>query len=207
MSVDSTRDRLLTAAIGVFAGKGYRDTTIAEVCELAHANIASVNYHFDSKENLFRQVLREAFQRANEVYPIHGDLPPGAPAGRRLHAFMSALIRRNFDAGPAGCFNRIMLHHGTREFGPAEIIHSEIAKLEGNALDSVLAELLGTRTGDVLVLGRLNVIALCVFPCVANRLRAQLFPADPTPTRLKRYIDRQHAFALAGLAAITPASA
>lgn len=207
MSRDSTRDRLLAAAIGVFAEKGYRDATVSEVCVAAKANIAAVNYHFGSKEKLFRQVLREAFFRADGIYPIDGNLPPGSPADRRLHAFMSALIRRNFDDGPVGDFNRIMLHHGTRESAPDAMIHSEMAELQGNTLDAILSELLGTRAKEQLITAKLNVIALCVFPSVAHRLRSHLFPDKPKPAHLKRFIDRQHAFALAGLSALAPASA
>lgn len=207
MAGDSTRDRLLAAAVSIFAANGYRDATISDVCEAAKANIASVNYHFGSKENLFRHALREAFHAANAIYPIHGNLPADAPAGQRLHAFMDALIRRNFDTGPAGNFNRIMLHHGTREFAPDEVIHSEVAALEGNALVAILGELLGSRSKNLLEMGKLNIIGLCVFPCIARRLRNHLFPVDPQPTQLKRFIDRQHAFALAGLSAVAPASA
>ncbi len=207
MSRDSTRNRLLAAAVGVFAEKGYRDATVADVCEAAGANIAAVNYHFGSKENLFRHVLRDAFFRADAIYPIHGSLPPGSPAEQRLHAFMAALIRRNFDDGPAGDFNRIMMHHGTRDSAPDAMIHSEMADLQGNTLDAILAELLGTRARELLVTCKLNVIGLCVFPGVAHRLRSHLFPEKPKPAHLKRFIDRQHAFALAGLSALTPASA
>lgn len=206
MSPDSTRNRLLTAAVGLFARHGYRDATIAGVCEAAGANIASVNYHFGSKENLFRHALREAFFCADRVYPIHGGLPADSPADRRLHAFMSALIRRNSDSGPAGDFNRIMLHHGTRESAPDEVIHSEVAELEGNTLDSILAELLGTRSKELLVTAKLNVIGLCVFPSIAHHLRNHLFPENSKPAHLKRFIDRQHGFALAGLGAIAPAA-
>lgn len=52
----STRDRLLNAACQIFVDKGYRDATVADICETAQANIAAVNYHFGNKDNLYRQV-------------------------------------------------------------------------------------------------------------------------------------------------------
>ena len=67
----STRDRLLFSACRIFASKGYRDTTVADICEAAQANIASVNYHFGNKESLYRQV----FQRQIDLYE-----PPESPA-------------------------------------------------------------------------------------------------------------------------------
>lgn len=66
----STRDRLLFSACRIFAAKGYRDTTVADICDAAQANIASVNYHFGNKESLYRQV----FQRLIDLYE-----PPHAP--------------------------------------------------------------------------------------------------------------------------------
>lgn len=52
----STRDRLLHAACRIFAERGYRDTTVAEICDAAQANIAAVNYHFGNKDSLYQQV-------------------------------------------------------------------------------------------------------------------------------------------------------
>jgi AcrR family transcriptional regulator len=206
MSRRSTRDRLLDSAIEVFAENGYRDATIADVCERANANIASVNYHFDSKENLFRHVLRQVILVANEAHPIDGGLAADAPADRRLHAFMSALIHRNLDLGAAGLFTKIMLHQGTRESGPDDVIQSEIDHHIGSTLEGILAELLGTRAKKQLVLAKMNVIGLCVFPNIAHRLRKQLFPQDPGPKKLKAFVDHQYRFALAGLSSLVSAS-
>jgi len=196
------KQRLLAAAIETFAAKGYLCATISEVCEAAGANIAAVNYHFDSKENLFRQVLRESFTIANERYPIDGGLPPAAAAEERLHAFMGALIRRSFDSGPAGHFNRIITHAGTRQATPDELVIGELRKLEGTTLDPILLQLLGTRLKQVIGQARMNIISLSMFPSIAPRLRDSVFTGDLTPAKLRSFIDRQVRFALAGLASL-----
>jgi len=67
-----TRRRVLECACAIFADKGYRDTTIAEICRQAKANIAAVNYHFGDKETLYGEALQYAFGVANERYPIDG---------------------------------------------------------------------------------------------------------------------------------------
>ena len=56
-----TRGKLLVAAGEIFAEKGFRDATIAEICRQAGTNIAAVNYHFGSKEALYREAWREVF--------------------------------------------------------------------------------------------------------------------------------------------------
>ena len=50
-----TRGKLLAAAGEIFAEKGFRETTIAEICLKAGTNVAAVNYHFGSKEALYSE--------------------------------------------------------------------------------------------------------------------------------------------------------
>jgi AcrR family transcriptional regulator len=53
-----TKLTLLLAAGELFAENGLDGTSIRAIAEKAGANIAAVNYHFGSKENLYREVLR-----------------------------------------------------------------------------------------------------------------------------------------------------
>ena len=56
------RSDLLKVACKVFADKGYRKATIAEICKRAGVNIAAVNYYFRSKERLYVEAWRAAFK-------------------------------------------------------------------------------------------------------------------------------------------------
>ncbi len=56
-----TKDRLLDAAEQLFANKGFEDVSIRELASAAEVNIAAINYHFQGKENLFRQVILRRF--------------------------------------------------------------------------------------------------------------------------------------------------
>ncbi len=66
-----TRKRLLDAACGVFAAKGFEDASIAEICEDAGANVAAVNYHFGSKDALYVEVWRHTFETFMQALPDH----------------------------------------------------------------------------------------------------------------------------------------
>ncbi len=59
----ATKQLLLEIAVKLFAEKGFERTTSKEICNLAQANIAAVNYHFGSKFGLYQQVLIEAHNR------------------------------------------------------------------------------------------------------------------------------------------------
>src|SRR3546814_5884879 len=54
----STKERLLTAAEDLFAQFGFAGTSLSQVTTRADVNIAAVNYHFGSKENLVNEVFR-----------------------------------------------------------------------------------------------------------------------------------------------------
>jgi len=53
-----TKDRILNEATTLFAQKGYRGVTVREITEAANCNLASVNYHFGNKWNLYLAVFR-----------------------------------------------------------------------------------------------------------------------------------------------------
>lgn len=51
-SVDSTRERILRAAERIYAASGFHGMSLRDVTLLAGVNLASVNYHFGSKDKL-----------------------------------------------------------------------------------------------------------------------------------------------------------
>jgi len=92
-----TRGRVLESACEVFAEKGYRDATIADICERAKANIASVNYHFGDKESLYAAAWHDAFRASLATYPPDGGVPDDAPPAQRLRARILAILSRIAD--------------------------------------------------------------------------------------------------------------
>jgi AcrR family transcriptional regulator len=53
----ATHDRILDAAERLFAEHGVAGTSVRAITEQAQVNVAAVNYHFGSKENLVRAVI------------------------------------------------------------------------------------------------------------------------------------------------------
>jgi AcrR family transcriptional regulator len=61
-----TRDRLIETAIELFGERGIEATSLRALTEAAGTNIASVNYHFRSKEGLLRAVVDETMRVVND---------------------------------------------------------------------------------------------------------------------------------------------
>jgi TetR/AcrR family transcriptional regulator len=55
--VDTTREKIITAALEIFAAKGKHGARMEEIAEKADVNKALVYYYFNSKDNLFCEVL------------------------------------------------------------------------------------------------------------------------------------------------------
>ncbi len=56
-----TRDRIVAAALGVFAAQGYDGTTTRQIADAAGVNLGLLQYHFGGKEKLWRAAVDLAF--------------------------------------------------------------------------------------------------------------------------------------------------
>lgn len=62
-----TKEKILQAARELFSTKGFEGASVREIATMAGVNIAGVNYHFSTKENLFWQVMDQVFQETSSA--------------------------------------------------------------------------------------------------------------------------------------------
>jgi len=62
----STKQRILDSAESLFARYGFAGASLRQVTASANVNLAAVNYHFGSKENLINEVFRRRLDALNE---------------------------------------------------------------------------------------------------------------------------------------------
>lgn len=116
-----TRTKLLAVAGAVFAEQGFHKARTADICRRAGANIAAIHYHFRSKELLYVEAWRHAFERSILAYPPDGGVPDSASAEERLRGRIRALVARSMDpdsidfdivhkemANPTGLLSEVM---------------------------------------------------------------------------------------------------
>ena len=68
----SVQDRLVEAAEELFCRRGFNETSVREIAAAAGCNVASVNYYFGGKDNLYVEVWRRrlAFMRDTRLASI-----------------------------------------------------------------------------------------------------------------------------------------
>lgn len=194
--IRKTCKNLLQAAVDVFADKGYRDATVAEICARAGANIAAVNYHFRDKETLYREAWRHAFSESIKAYPPDAGIGDSAPPEERLRGQIIALLRRISDrknkeflivlkemANPTGLLNEIM----------REMLHP----LQKRTQDTI-RELMGSEASDMEVrFCEISIISQCINPMVCARGDDKNMP--PGIEDIRAYADHVVQFSLAGI--------
>ena len=74
----NSKQRILDAAVRLFARKGYAGTGMRELAAEANVKLAAINYFFGCKLELLKAVLDEFFRRYAEVgeEALSGDDPP-----------------------------------------------------------------------------------------------------------------------------------
>jgi AcrR family transcriptional regulator len=174
-----TRQRLLAAAAEVFAEKGFWETTHAQICEKAKANTAAVNYHFGSKENLYVEAWKHAFERSLQTHPPDGGVAPDAPVRVRLRGRILAFMHRMADP------NNYEI----------EIMHKEMANPTGlltealpqaiepmrQDMRSIVQELLGDGASErQICFCGISLMGQCFGPMLHLR-HAKMAPGTPPP--------------------------
>ena len=86
----SSKDRLLQGALTCIAQQGYAATSSRDIARAAGANVASINYHFGSKDTLVNAALSQCFgmwnQRVEQAFEAAAGLAPRDQLGAILHA-------------------------------------------------------------------------------------------------------------------------
>ena len=198
----ATRTQILEAAGEVFAGVGFRDATVREICHRAGVNIAAVNYHFGDKENLYAEVLRYSQAKSIEKYPPLLNVGPEASPEEKLRAFIYSLLLRVFEKGPIAWHGKIMSREMVDPTAALDAIIAEKIRPMAEQLRAIVAEILQRPADDEAVrLCGFSIVSQCVFYHHCRPVLTRLYPDQPPldtvgAARLADHITR---FSLAAL--------
>ncbi len=81
------------AAGPIFARKGFRKTTVREICDAADVNLASINYYFGDKQGLYTETVICAREMRAQQFP-RKQWEENQPAEEKLRHIVSTLLNR-----------------------------------------------------------------------------------------------------------------
>lgn len=96
----SGRERIVAAAAARFVAQGFAATSLRDIAGDVGIKAGSLYYHFDSKDDLLRQVLEEGIAAVQDAFDEVAAATADAPGEQRLRAHVTAHLSVLFDRGP-----------------------------------------------------------------------------------------------------------
>lgn len=198
---DLTRDRILRAALEIFAEHGFKVATVREICTRAEVNVASVNYYFRSKEALYREALMYAFREADRKYPQIAFADATLPPEDRLRFFIRSLLSRLLDDSHLGFHAQLLAREIVDPTGALDYLVDTVMRPRFQALRDIVPRLAGSDWApadiDRLIL---QIIGQCLVyrhsRLMIERMCPELFTG---PEAIERTAELIYRFSLAAL--------
>jgi AcrR family transcriptional regulator len=140
---DPTNDRVLQAALEIFAERGFKAATVRDICARAGVNVASVNYYFRSKEALYRESLVYSFKEADRKYPQMAFADASLPPEDRLQLFIHSLLQRLMDDGQLGFHAQLMAREIAEPTGALDYIVETVMRPRFGVLREIIPLIAG----------------------------------------------------------------
>jgi AcrR family transcriptional regulator len=192
---------VLNAACDEFSYKGYRDATVADICKLADANMASVNYYFGDKANLYVETWRHIYHNFRKS--VLKVLEKGT-AEEKLRRYVRFLIENLNARDDVLKFSRLYLMELLNPTGLIDDIWDEIVDPNREKLHGIIRELMDNEIDDLkLVLCELSIINQCRVLSTIQKVDLERFLERPIDDdMIEQMIDHIIEFSLAGIRAI-----
>lgn len=89
----STRDRILTAAERLFAAHGFGGVSMPDIAKASGITAGAIYKHFDSKADLFFEIVRGAVRSAPAPTTLEGNAPDMTMLARQVAAYTTQALK------------------------------------------------------------------------------------------------------------------
>ena len=161
---ERTKLRLLEAAGELFAEHGFEQTSIREICARASTNVASVNYHFGGKLQLYQAAISFWIKVASERFPPQMGVRSEDPPETQLRAFVRGYLLRLFSSGKPAWHARLVAREMNHPTGAWEAVGQAILRPQMMLMETIVGRVVGPdATRDLIEKGVLVIASQCVF--------------------------------------------
>jgi len=68
MDNPNTKDKILEATLNIISDEGFQNVTIRKIAIVAGVNVAAINYHFGSKDNVINEALEYLMIQSKNIF-------------------------------------------------------------------------------------------------------------------------------------------
>jgi AcrR family transcriptional regulator len=207
-NIEDTKTRLIEAAGEVFAEHGFRGSTVRQICNRAHTNVGSVNYHFRDKKGLYAAVLGYAHQFAVSKYPPDFGLTQDATCEEKLRAFIHSFLLRFMAKGLPAWHGKLMAHEIAEPTGALDhVVENSIRPLH-KYLSGIVLEVMheeispAAEVSNPAFLATQSIAGQCLHHYLARRIIEALRPRSFDPAGVEQIVDHITRFSIGGIRAL-----
>lgn len=152
-NIDSTKDIIISVANRLFSRFGFHKTSMDEIAKIARKAKGSLYYHFDSKEDLFREVVSKEMNNIKSQLTIIINNPKMS-ASEKLKNYLE---KRMFIMNNATNYHETLKADFFERFSFIDDLRIEIYEWEKKNIQQILLQ--GINGGEFSVNAETNVLA------------------------------------------------
>lgn len=197
---DATRARIIEAAGQLFGDQGLAETTSKAIAAKAEVDLASINYHFGSRDGLYEAVLAEAHRRLVSLEELQAIVSAAETPQARLRKLIELIVSRSM--GERGWNAHVLARELLSPTTHLDVLFQEEMPPKFRLVAGLFAELTGLSPGDpALIRCAVSTGAPCAVLFVMGRI------PNPLTMQIMQWpqqvlVNHLHTFAVAGLEAI-----
>ncbi|HWW89061.1 MAG TPA: CerR family C-terminal domain-containing protein [Vicinamibacterales bacterium] len=196
----------MSAAERLFADRGFKRVTVREICRVARANVAAVNYHFGGKLGLYREVLQSAIDAMRSTNEAAKQAGEGQTPENQLRRYIFIFVHRLLSPG-----NETMHRLMNREMNDPTPVLDELVERGVRPrieyLSGVVSEMIGRPPTDQEVLRCIASIQSQSIAYLPNPIVKKLgLTLTATPAQIDEVAEHIAQFSVAGVRAIASAN-
>jgi AcrR family transcriptional regulator len=171
----SAQQRLLDAAERLFADHGFGAASVRDITKNADCNVAAVNYHFGSKENLYIEVFRRRMTalrdaRLASIQAVMSQTQSQPTLEQLLRTFATAFLEPLIDQSDGRTFMKLMVREISDPRLPRKMFVDELTGPTFAALGDSIRKLCPRLEQDKILLSIISVIGQLVHVIHINEM-------------------------------------
>ena len=157
-------ESILETAGEIFAERGFRKTTIREICKRSRVNLAAINYYFGDKEQLYLACLKYYQSISRQKYPLNFGINSLDSPKEKLSIFIQTFIFRLLEEGKTTLFGKLLAREFIESTGALDVLVKESIKPSFIQLSSIVKEVMGNNFDDKKVeLCAMSILGQCLY--------------------------------------------
>lgn len=161
--IPSAKDRILNATLYIIGKDGFQNVTIRKIADIADVNVASINYHFGSKDNVINEALKCITNKFMNSFQLLDDAQTAPIDKLRIFLRSYSDISVEYPDVFKNFVNQL-IYNETHESEYMMFIRQK----GSNSIKNVLKDVTGIEDNHTLSLMALQIIGSMIFPVLTN---------------------------------------